>query len=68
MTATDLPDNYFALMDALLENPSKDTAEAYANAILQFQDWGVTHPEAVSQFIRDREWNWRDGKPTIHDW
>jgi predicted nucleotidyltransferase len=66
--AQDLPENYFGLMDALLENPTAETARAYADAVLKFQDWNIDIREAVVIFLHDREWNWREGKPAIHDW
>jgi predicted nucleotidyltransferase len=66
--APDLPENYFQLMDALLENPTSENAKVYADTVLNFQDWAVPIREAVVIFLQDREWNWRDGKPTIHDW
>jgi predicted nucleotidyltransferase len=66
--ATDLPENYFQIMNALLENPTFENAKVYADMVLNFQDWAVPIREAVVVFLQDREWNWRDGKPTIHDW
>lgn len=66
--AKDLPDNYFALMDAALEHPSFQTANAYAEALLQFQDWDVSLEQAIVLFLHDREWNWREAKAPIHDW
>ena len=66
--AKDLPENYFTLMDALLENPTAEAANAYAEMVLEFQDWGISLEEAIVLFLHDREWNWRDTKPTIHDW
>jgi hypothetical protein len=66
--ATDLPENNFQIMNALLENPTFENAKVYADMVLNFQDWAVPIREAVVVFLQDREWNWRDGKPTIHDW
>lgn len=64
----ELPENYFELMDSLLENPCRETAEVYTKTLLEFRDWGVSFDDAMRRFLTDREWNWRAGKPTIHDW
>lgn len=66
--AKDLPENYFELMDAALENPGTQTANAYTEALLQFRDWGVNLEKAIVLFLHDREWNWRSAKAPIHDW
>ncbi len=66
--AQDLPQNYFEVMDAVLENPSSETVDAYVEMLLDFQDWRVELEEAIVIFLKDREWNWRNGKPPIHDW
>jgi hypothetical protein len=56
------------LMDTLLENPCAKRASAYAEMVIGFQDWSVPLEEAIVLFLHDREWNWREGKPPIHDW
>lgn len=66
--ADDLPENFFTLMDATLENPGFETANAYAESLLQFQDWDVSLEKAIVLFLHDREWNWRETKAPIHDW
>ena len=66
--AESLPKNYFVLVDALLDKPSIETAQAYTDAILNFHDWGVGIPECFAIYIQDTEWNWRDGHAPIQDW
>lgn len=66
--AEDLPGGYFKLMDELLANPTRENAYVYADSVLSFREWGVDVPKAVVRFLHEREWNWREGKPTIHDW
>jgi len=66
--AEDLPENYFTLMDDLLDNPGVETANAYAEMVIQHSERDVPLEEAIVRFLHDREWNWRDGKPPIHDW
>jgi len=66
--AESLPPDHFRLMDNVLENPSVQTADAYAEAVLSFQDWKLSVREAVDLYTTEREWNWRSGYPPIHDW
>ncbi|MFN8528624.1 MAG: hypothetical protein U0670_08450 [Anaerolineae bacterium] len=66
--ATDKPEGFMDLTLAVLNQPGNESAQAYCEAIVQYRDWGVSFPEAVQYFTRDREWNWRGQKPPIHDW
>jgi predicted nucleotidyltransferase len=66
--AAEKPADYFEKLDAMLENPSMETAQAFVDCVINYQDWGVTWEDAVQHFMHDRELNWREGKPTIHDW
>ena len=66
--APEKPLGFLGLINALLENPSVRTANAFCDAISAYRDWGVQWNEAVVNFTRDREWNWRGQKPPLHDW
>ncbi len=49
------------LADRLLAWPSKEAATAFWECIQTFRDWGVSIETAVSRFILDVEWGWREG-------
>jgi hypothetical protein len=66
--APDKPDNFMELTQALLNQPTATAAKAFTETLTQFQDWGITFPEVVIQFMEDREWTWRGQKSPIHDW
>lgn len=59
--APDKPDGFMDLANRLLAQPGKETATAFWECIRAFRDWGVSTETAVSQFILDVEWGWREG-------
>lgn len=59
--APDKPDDFMSLADRLLARPNAETATALWDCIVSFRDWGVSIETAVSQFILDVEWGWREG-------
>ena len=66
--APEKPANILKLTQAVLENPTTDTADAYINALNELRDWGIDMSQASTHFTRDSEWSWRTGFPPIHDW
>lgn len=66
--APEKPANFTELIHAVLETPSPATADALAEAITAYRDWGVSFGETFVHFTRDQEWNWRGGHTPIYDW
>ncbi len=66
--APEKPTNYMALVDALLNTPGVETAQAFTDAISAYHDWGVAFGDCFVNFTRDREWNWRNQRAPLHDW
>jgi hypothetical protein len=67
-SAPDMPDDFMALFNALLEAPSADRATALFERVRAFQDWGVSDLEAYTWFMTDVEWAWMAGKAPMEDW
>ena len=65
--APEKPENLIALFNETLTAPTVDKIQAYWDAVNGFQDWGIDLHEAVTQFMIDAEWDWRDGKPALRD-
>lgn len=66
--APEKPANFMALLQAVLDQPGPATADAFAEALTAFHDWGVSFGETFVNFTRDQEWNWRTGRAPIYDW
>jgi hypothetical protein len=66
--APEKPENFMRLVRAVVETPSPATADALAEAVNAYRDWGVSLGECFVNFTRDQEWNWRDGHTPIYDW
>lgn len=62
------PDQLIPLAEALLKNPNPDTANAFADSIKNFYDWGISVREAVDRFAEDSERTWLQGRPALADW
>jgi len=65
--APDKPDGFIASLAALTAAPSVDTAGQLFDGIRQFRDWGVSDIEAFMWFMREVEWGWRRGTPSLED-
>jgi hypothetical protein len=65
--AAEKPEDFMQLAQAVVEQPGTETASRFIEAISSYRDWGVTFSEAVSLFMKDREWNWRSGTPPLED-
>lgn len=66
-SAPEKPENFVALFNDTLTAPTVDKIEAYWGALNEFHDWNIDPHEAVTQFMIDAEWDWRDGKPALRD-
>ncbi len=66
--APEKPDAFEDLAAAVLAQPGPETALRFCEAIERWRDWGIGFGRAVSRFIEDNEWNWRDGRPPVEDW
>ncbi len=66
--APEKPPRFMELLQALLDAPGPATADALAEAITAYRDWGVSFSETFVNFTRDQEWNWRSGRAPIYDW
>ena len=66
--ASDKPIGFIDLAHRLLEMPSTETAQRFLNCVREFQDWGVPAEEVIPRFALNNEWNWREGRPPLHDW
>lgn len=65
--AEDKPEDFMEKMHAMLAAPNKETVKTFVECVLEFRDWGVSEDIWVSRFVEEREWNWRDMRPPIHD-
>ena len=61
------PEGFMSSLDALNTAPSLETAGRLFGSIREFRDWGVEDLEAYLWFMREVEWDWRDGKPSLED-
>jgi hypothetical protein len=64
----DKPAGMLELMQALLNNPSSQTANAFCENIFAFNRWEEPEEGWGTRFIWDSEWHWREGKAPIEDW
>jgi hypothetical protein len=62
------PDNLMALIDHLLNEPSKANADRFCEAILDFTTWPAPPEGWPARFMEDTEWAWRRGSAAIADW
>ncbi len=67
-TAQDKPADLLANIDALLEKPTAENADALFEQIKGFQDWGVSDLEAYTWFMTEVEWSWMSGTTPMEDW
>jgi hypothetical protein len=66
--APEKPENFLALAEKLLRDGSSANAQALWECIDQFRDWGLTYAQALVLFMRESEWNWREGRAPLQDW
>jgi hypothetical protein len=56
-----IPDRYRDLARRLISQPSRESADAYVQALETFHSWPVDRATSVSIFIRDNELAWLTG-------
>jgi predicted nucleotidyltransferase len=62
------PADLMALIDQLLNAPSKANADRFCEAILNFATWDTPSEGWPARFMEDTEWAWRRGSAPIADW
>ncbi len=63
------PADLIERIDTLLAQPTKANADAFCDSVLKFTDWEKPPESWPVRFMRDSEWNWRDGcRPPLADW
>ena len=60
----DLPE----LIEQLLNEPSKASADRFCEAILNFTTWETPREGWPARFMQDTEWAWRRGSAPVADW
>ncbi len=66
--APEKPENFLELAEKLLNEQNAASAQMFFDCIDCFRDWGVTGNESVVRFMKEREWNWRNGRAPLADW
>ena len=61
------PDDILALAEGLMNEPSKERADAFYHSIVSFKDWPKPPEGWCSRFMIDTEWNWRTDEVPIED-
>lgn len=62
------PEHFMELADTLLTERNVKSAQAFWDCINNFRDWGTTYAEGLVLFMKESEWNWRDGRAPLQDW
>jgi hypothetical protein len=65
--APERPEDLIERIDALLERPCKENADALLGCVVNFRDWEKPSTDVATRFTEDSEWNWRDGPAPIGD-
>lgn len=66
--APEKPENFLELAEKLLNEQNAANARMFFDCIHSFRDWSVAPDEAVVRFMKEREWNWRNGRAPLQDW
>ncbi len=70
-TLQDMPEkpaDLLALIDQLLNEPTKANADRFCDAILNFTAWPAPPEGWPARFMIDTEWAWRYDKAALADW
>lgn len=62
------PENFMELADKLLQEGSVANAQALWDSLNSWRDWDIPYNEGLVRFIKDAEWNWREGRAPLQDW
>lgn len=66
--APEKPEKFLELAEKLLRAGNSTNAQALWECVDQFRDWGLNYSQALVLFMRESEWNWRDGRAPLQDW
>jgi len=66
-TAPDQPAEMIPTLDRLLEQPSRENANAVLGCMLTFREWEGDLTRAAEQFAEDTEQSWRRGQAPLED-
>ena len=64
----DKPVNLLSHMDALLQKPDAENADALFESVKNFRNWGVSEIESYTWFMTEVEWAWMHGTTAMEDW
>ncbi len=67
-TVEDKPADLLTRIDALLDQPTAENANALFQQVKDFQDWGISDLEAYTWFMTEVEWSWMSGTTPMEDW
>lgn len=67
-SVADKPVGLLSQIDALLEYPNAENADALFNSVKDFRDWGVSDIESYTWFMTDVEWAWMSETTPMEDW
>ncbi len=65
--APERPDDLVECLEAVLERPCKENADAVLASVANFRDWEKPTTDVATRFMEDSERNWRDGLAPIGD-
>lgn len=61
------PAGLMELIEALAQNPTRETIDAFAAAIRGFRTWEISHATWPAQFMQDSEMNWLHHPAPVDD-
>ncbi len=64
----DKPVDLLLNIDALLEKPSAENADALFKSVKEFRNWGISDIESYTWFMTEVEWAWMSGTTPMEDW
>ena len=61
------PDELIDALEQLLAEPCLDNANPVLGCVLNFREWEKPPKDTSAQFMKDSEWNWREGLAPVAD-
>ena len=62
------PVELLSQIEALLEYPNAENADALFHSVRGFRNWGVSDIESYTWFMTEVEWAWMSGTTPMEDW
>jgi hypothetical protein len=62
------PEDLMIMIDRLLSEPNKASADRFCETILHFTAWEAPPEGWPARFMEDTEWAWRRGSAAVGDW